>query len=172
MLVLVVVVSGVSVYATATYLASEVEYNKNGQAKVADALDDLYSKVPSGTKIITEKGNQIDIGKYQYVDTTGLYTADEIQSGKGTSWNYGNFNTETGTKDIIIGFRPTEIYFELYPDSSIRYLYHYNNNKLFLLYYNNGNYGSSDITDMIEIKENGFKIKGWGANCTISYIAR
>ena len=56
MLVLVVVASGVSVYATATYLASEVEYNKNGQAKVSDALNDLYSKVPSGTENITSNG--------------------------------------------------------------------------------------------------------------------
>ena len=167
-----ILISGISVYATGQYLASQVDYNKNGQAKVSDALDDLYSKVPSGTKTITEKGNQIDVSKYQYADTTGLYTLSEVQSGKGTNWNYGSFNSETGTKDIITGFRPTEIYFEWYPDSSMRFLYHYNNNKLFLIYYNNGNYGSSDITDMIEIKENGFKIKGWGANYTFSYIAR
>ena len=39
-----ILISGISVYATSTYLASEVDYNKNGQAKVSDALDDLYSK--------------------------------------------------------------------------------------------------------------------------------
>ena len=52
-----VLISGISVYATNSYLASQVDYNKNGQAKVSDALDDLYSKVPSGTENITANGN-------------------------------------------------------------------------------------------------------------------
>ena len=92
----IIVTTGISVYATSTYLASQVEYNKNGQAKVSDALDDLYNKIPSGTKTITEKGSQIDVSKYQYADTTGLYTLSEVQSGKGTSWNNGN-GTSTST---------------------------------------------------------------------------
>ena len=169
----IVITTGISVYATSQYLASQVDY-KNGDS-VEDALDDLYSKVPSGTLEIKEKKSNIDVSKYQYADTTGLYTADEVQSGKGTSWNYGNFDTETGTRDINIGFRPTEIYFEWINNSDI-YLYHYINNQFFVIYRSTNNntttYNSTYINDSIEIIEKGFKIKGWGANCTISYIAR
>ena len=48
-----ILISGISVYATGQYLASQVDYNKNGQASVSDALDDLYSKVPTKTLLWT-----------------------------------------------------------------------------------------------------------------------
>ena len=52
----IIVASGVTVYAT-TYLANNVDYTRNNiTTKVSNALDDLYSKVPSGTQNITANG--------------------------------------------------------------------------------------------------------------------
>ena len=53
--------STIAVYASIN--ASEVDY-KSGK-KVSQALDDLYSKIPSGTIPITTKGNQIDVSQYK-----------------------------------------------------------------------------------------------------------
>lgn len=41
---------------------------------------------PSGTKTITTKNDKIDVSEFQYADTTGLYTQDEVQSGKDIYW--------------------------------------------------------------------------------------
>ena len=126
MLVLVVVVSGMSVYATTTYLASNVTYNNTN---VASALDDLYNKsanyvLPSGTKTITTKENNIDVSKYQYADTTGLYTANEYnaKTGQGTYWNSGSFTSVAGVNSINIGFTPSKLTIIRY-DGDVGYAY-------------------------------------------------
>ena len=113
-----ILISGISVYATGQYLASQVEYNKNGQAKVSDALDDLYSKVPSGTKTITEKGNQIDVSKYQYADTTGLYTQAEATTGEGRYWIKDSFKCGDGFEySYPTNFQPSMMILKA-PDNS------------------------------------------------------
>ena len=103
----IILTSGISVYATATYLynATEVGYNNTS---VSIALDDLYSKVPAGTISISTKDNEIDVSKYQYADTTALYTATEAQSGQGIYWNSDSFSVTTSTTvNLNIGFTPS-----------------------------------------------------------------
>ena len=60
----VILASSIAVYATMN--ASEVDY-KNGQ-KVSQALDDLYSKIPSGSLDITSNGNNINVKQYEKVN--------------------------------------------------------------------------------------------------------
>ena len=116
MLVLVVVASGVSVYATATYLASEVEYNKNGQAKVADALDDLYAKTKDYKKLdttTTANSNDIISGKTAYDNLENLIIGTYNQSitTKGTEWNEGVGDVTDGQISFNVGFdSPSEIW--------------------------------------------------------------
>ena len=120
----IVIASGISVYATSTYLASQVEYNKNGQAKVSDALDDLYSKVPSGTIPITTKDSKIDVSKYQYADTTGLYTQAEATTGEGITWIKGSFSAPNKTNhEINIGFKPSQVIINGYENGAYSVMY-------------------------------------------------
>ena len=56
----IVLASSVAVFATIN--ASQIDYNNN--QKVDDALDDLYSKLPSGEQSITANGTY-DISKKQ-----------------------------------------------------------------------------------------------------------
>ena len=78
-IILMVIVSGVSVYATTTYLASQVNYTKqNGKTiTVSEALNDLYNKKNSDIKLIWENPNptevfneqtvELDLSNYEYV---------------------------------------------------------------------------------------------------------
>ena len=98
----IILASSIAVYAVIN--ASEIDY-KNGK-KVSQALDDLYSKIPSGTIPITTKGNQIDVSQYQYADTTGLYTSDEIQGTNVTitlpqTGNEYNYNFEYNPRFVF-----------------------------------------------------------------------
>ena len=116
----VILASSIAVYASIS--ASEVDY-KNGQ-KVSQALDDLYSKVPSGTKTITTKESNIDVSKYQYADTTGLYTLSEVQSGKGTSWDTGTTNMTNGNCTIDLkdlNFTPSKVIVYYYNNTTKYY---------------------------------------------------
>ena len=67
--------------------ANSVTYTND--KTVEAALNELYTKIPRGTKTINEKGNQIDVGAYKYADTTGLYTSTEYQ-------NFGNEKYQEG----------------------------------------------------------------------------
>lgn len=75
----IIITTGISVYSTSLYLANQVEYNKNGQAKVSDALDDLYTRAST----------------YKNLSATTNATADDILSGK-TAYN-SNGQLITGT---------------------------------------------------------------------------
>ena len=108
-IIIILISSGVGVFATYNYLASDVKYTES--KTVEQALDDLYNKsanyiLPSGTKTITSKENNIDVSNYKYVDTTGLYTASEYnaKTGQGTYWDYGS-KTVTGGQDYTINLR-------------------------------------------------------------------
>ena len=92
-LIIGAILSGGIVYATSTYLASQVDYNKNGQAKVSNALDDLYSKVPSGEQNITTNGTY-DISKKASV----IVNVSEIN--KTLLWTNASPNSELGNGDI------------------------------------------------------------------------
>ena len=87
-----ILISGISVYATSTYLASQVEYNKNGQAKVSDALDDLYNKSDT---TITNLNNQISTLTTQLANISG-----------GVS---GEVNLSTTYEDVSLGFKPSKV---------------------------------------------------------------
>ena len=138
-----ILVSSISVYATATYLynATDVGYNNTN---VSNALDDLYSKVPNGTKTITTKESNIDVGNYKYADTTGLYTLDEVQTGKGTSWNSGTNSIVNGSISIPVGFVPTETIIELNCGSQ--------GSAIFRLYGINGDYSDIGYTNINDNK--------------------
>ena len=75
-------------YATATYLASEVEY-KNGQ-KVSEALDDLYnisSTYKNLNQTTTATANDILNGKTAYNSNGTLLTGTAV-IGNGVIKNY------------------------------------------------------------------------------------
>ena len=74
-IIIIVITGGISVYATSEYMASLIIYKND--VSIANALDDLYSKLPNGTIPITTKDNQIDVSAYQYADTTEMYTSSE-----------------------------------------------------------------------------------------------
>ena len=151
-------VSGISVYATLSFTAGDIEYTKSGtntKISVANALNELYQNkkettdnvrnitqngsvqldkyyknlnvnvpipagyvAPSGTKTITTKANNIDVKNYQYVDTTGMYTAEEYQynyslgynngittNSLGNTYNYGSGTASSqGVLNFDIGF--------------------------------------------------------------------
>ena len=74
---LIIITSGISVYATSTYLASQVDY-KNGNS-VADALDDLYNKTKSYKNLnIETTASESDIlsGKTAYNSNGNLITGN------------------------------------------------------------------------------------------------
>ena len=80
-----ILISGISVYAAGQYLASQVDYNKNGQAKVSDALDDLYNKA-SNYKYTEQQYQDFGITQYNkamsehnyYVNKSFTITANKI----------------------------------------------------------------------------------------------
>ena len=105
--VIIAFIAGIVLASTAivfaTINANAVDY-KNNQ-KVSDALDFLYSKIPNGTKVINEKGNQIDVENYKYADTTGI-------SALGEEYNYGSGTLDAnGAYSINLGFtEPREVW--------------------------------------------------------------
>ena len=117
----IVIASSIAVYAVAIN-ANQVAYTNN--KKVSDALNELYTQVPNGTKTITEKSNSIDVSKFQYADTTGLYTLSELQeqTGKGIYWNSGNFKMggPNSTFTIQVGFVPVRTVVYIYVNDSTR----------------------------------------------------
>ena len=78
----VILASSITVYATG-YLVSQISYKDD--KNVAEALDDLYNKqknyvLPTGTYNATTKENQIDISNYKYLNTSALYTSEDVMS--------------------------------------------------------------------------------------------
>lgn len=82
---------------------------KNGEYDVAE-YEKVNVNVPTyeenSTKRITEKSNKIDVSKYQYIDTTELYTASEA-TGEGTHWASGIVIASEGVNPIKVGFTPS-----------------------------------------------------------------
>ena len=90
-IVLIMVASGISVYATSNYLATQVNYTRNNTTKsVSDALDELYSM----------KDNKYTEEQYQNYGIT--------QYNKAIADNGGivmeNFTLKNGTNFYEIGF--------------------------------------------------------------------
>ena len=92
----IIVTTGISVYATSTYLASQVEYNKNGQAYVSDALDDLYSKVPSGTESITANGT------YNIANKESVNVNVTVAGTKTLLWTNSSPNNSFGKETVTL----------------------------------------------------------------------
>ncbi len=68
---MVLISSGIGVFATYNYLASDIKYTDN--KTVEQALNDLYDKsanyvLPSGSLDITTNGNNIDVKQYEKVN--------------------------------------------------------------------------------------------------------
>ena len=131
-----IIASSITAYAY-SYLASDVKYTND--TSVADALNDLYNKsanyiLPSGTKTITTKENNIDVGEFKYVDTTGLYTLSEVQSGKGTHWNSGTFTSVSGENSIPVGFVPNKMLVIRSDSTAISYDNRISTTKFFAIY--------------------------------------
>ena len=84
-IVLIIIASGISVYATTTYLANQVIY-KDGKT-VEEALNDLYNKIPKGEKIITENGTY-DISDKASVNVN--ITMPEIDYSTSRTYYMGN----------------------------------------------------------------------------------
>ena len=138
-----IVTTGISVYATGQYLASQVDYNKNGQAKVSDALDDLYNKA-SNYKY-TEQQYQ-DYGITQYNKGKN----DNIKEITNFTYDYNNGDWVT----VNLGFRPNFVFLKSNPFFS--YFYDGDTTWSFAsrtTSSSGSNYGSIDVTD------NGFKYK-------------
>lgn len=90
-IVVIILTTGISVYATEQYLASQVNYttNKNGEVQtVADALNDLYSKTVNETEYnkLKEKYNNM---KLLYKNTTGTSDGNAVSIDiDGADYNY------------------------------------------------------------------------------------
>lgn len=100
-IVLMIIVSGFSVYATTIYLATQVNYTRNNTTiSVASALDELYSMKDNK---YTEQQYQ-QYGSQQY--SLGQQNAKEV------TYNYGSgTSTASGVYSFDIKFNnPTEIW--------------------------------------------------------------
>ena len=119
-----------------SYYANDISYTKQGIANeitVSDALDDLYSKVPSGSKTIESTGS-FDVSQYATAVVQNLYTTTQynnnyttgynagLSESKGKRWNSGSFNT-TGIYNIPTGFRPSKIIVYTNGTSESMYVY-------------------------------------------------
>ena len=99
-----ILISGISVYATGQYLASQVEYNKNGQAKVSDALDDLYSRtteldtIKTNVNQTTATAADIASGKKAYTKN-GLITGEAFSNFK---FDLSNYNEKVYKKTYTV----------------------------------------------------------------------
>ena len=111
----IIATAGISAYATSQYLASQVDYNKNGQEKVSDALDDLYTKLNTYKNLnqtTTATASDIISGKTAYSSSGTLITGEynPIITTKGTEWNSGTkITTADSVNSIEIGFVPNTI---------------------------------------------------------------
>ena len=93
-----ILISGISVFATSQYLASQVEYNKNGQAKVSDALDDLYNK--ANKYKYTEQDYQ-DYGDTKYQEGIS-YAQNHLIGTKVELWRNNNTSNAFGEQTITL----------------------------------------------------------------------
>lgn len=83
----------IGVYAAGEILASQITYNKNGQATVDAALNDLYSKTPK--KICTFKDNT-------YGTKGNVGAKYECDPGDGTKRSFYILNINKDTVDLIM----------------------------------------------------------------------
>lgn len=166
----VILASGITVYATYTYLATDVSYERNGtEISVANALNDLYdnkqdvSELNSlRTSINQSDATESDIlsGKKAYTTNgliTGTYTP--LTTTKGIEYNYGEFKfAKNGQWSVInCGFKPTKLCLWLNTNDGGTVIYDgndwwwtsYGSYKIL----NNGQ--GNDLTD------NGFKLQNW-----------
>ena len=102
----IILASSIAVYATIS--ASEVDY-KNGK-KVSEALDDLYSKVPSKEDVkITEATTGINVRDALTIDTSSLYP--KSQDGENVFFKKCSVELDANGYGVIddIGFTPKTI---------------------------------------------------------------
>lgn len=96
----------------------------NGEHNIAE-YEKVNVNVPTyelGSKLkISTKSDKIDVSRYQYIDTTELYTKDEAQSGEGTYWASGVITATPGVNSINLGFVPSQITFSKQNGSTMRY---------------------------------------------------
>lgn len=126
-----ILVSGISVYATYNYFATDVIYIRNGhEMSVEEALNELYEnkkETTEETKEITTNGEQILDKYYKKLNVNILsdkkYTENEyksygeLQYNKGAGDNGGliikNFELKSGYNHYELGFEPSFVYMEL-----------------------------------------------------------
>lgn len=153
-----------------SYFASDISYNKktgtDTTISVETALNDLYSKLPTGTIPITTKGSQIDVSNYKYADTTGLYTSEEYQNYGTTQYNNGKNESVKVIKNhtlkynngnwtaVELGFRPQMIVFI----DSVSVTWARNGDSSMHFFFDDGSSSSSSYGSF-ETTSTGFKYK-------------
>lgn len=91
----IIIASGITVYAAIN--ASDINYKNN--KSVADALNDLYTQVPKGTKDITSNGNNIDVKQYETVNVNATISAQQVATitTRGATYTFQNDGYVVGT---------------------------------------------------------------------------
>ena len=110
-----------------SYYANDIGYIKQGledEISVSAALNDLYSKVPSGTTTIEANGTY-DVSEFATAIVQNLYTATQYNNnytegynagrtsstaGKNVCWDKGSFTVENGAWSVNCGFVPKTIF--------------------------------------------------------------
>lgn len=93
------------------------EITANGEHDVT-TYEKVNVNVPTyeanSTLSITEKNNKIDVSNYQYADTTGLYTKEEAQSGKGVYWEKTSVTIPENASilEVDLGFSPSFVFLD------------------------------------------------------------
>lgn len=124
-----VIFTSIGVYA-AGYLAKDISYNKNGQATVADALDDLYSKEIHSYKEVT-----ILDGNKNYNCNSTVYSLED-----------NKFDMNKDGKYFV--FQEDNCAYKVYANSTGYYTYIDNNNNYVYQKYNKGDM----IADLANIR--------------------
>ena len=165
----IIVTTGISVYATGQYLASQVNYTRDNETiTVNSALDELYGKIPSGTKTIEANGTY-DVTNFATAVVQNLYTKQQYDAATASTnyWKYDKLKiskSDISNYEYICGFSPKFVYIHYTRSDQEGYAWSEDGTTFWLSVKNEKNDGytlPSNITSNFEVLENGLKFIGW-----------
>lgn len=167
--------TGITVYATSTYQASQVEY-KDGK-KVDAALNELYTKATTYKNLsvsTTAKAEDIISGKTAYDNLGNLITGNISADCVSSSFATDSESVSSSGKKLA-NFKPS--FFIVFSKDSPwvggGHIYNVNYSATQIINFgvHNNTAGTDNLNNVYTITDNGFWIYNWGAGNYLYYMA-